>query len=317
MLYLTKPLRTLVGSSHSSDVAVCSKDPMIAQHFSVQRRLVSSCDIATVVSGPDSDQIANRLHLDSALPNGTAYCGEFRRRSLPIHSVDSVPPDGATVPARMDAADGSVSSHDNAQGQDGDSDTDDSDTDSDTDESDENSNTDNSDKDTGTDVDFLNQTQKTVQARLCLNKQLFDARYHALYPKGWIKLGLSVLGYYRNDLWLDDTKGWTVAYHGTTASNVASIVREGLRVRGGMSDHVYVSKLNEGKVCEWYGTGIYVSYLLKTAESYSREFKMNHSHYKVVLQCRVRPGYFETTTSSRGILLINDERDVRMWYFDS
>ena len=122
-----------------------------------------------------------------------------------------------------------------------------------------------------------------------------------------------VLGYYRNDLWLDDTKGWTVAYHGTTASNVASIVREGLRVRGGMSDHVYISKLNEGELAgERFGTGIYVSYHQETAESYSREFKMNHSHYKVILQCRVRPGYFETTTSSRGILLINDERDVRL-----
>ena len=80
-----------------------------------------------------------------------------------------------------------------------------------------------------------------------------------------------------------------------------------------MSNQCYVSKLNEGELNgERFGTGIYVSYLLETAESYSREFKMNHSHYKVVLECRVRPGYFETTTSSRGILLIEDERDVRL-----
>ena len=91
MLRLTVPLRTLVGSSHTCDVAVDTNDLMIDQHFFVQRRLVASCDNATVVSKPTSDQTVQPLFLCSALPNGTAGCEEVWKRSVPANRPDTGP----------------------------------------------------------------------------------------------------------------------------------------------------------------------------------------------------------------------------------
>ena len=101
---------------------------------------------------------------------------------------------------------------------------------------------------------------------------------------------------------------------GTAASNVAKIVDEGLRIKGGLDERTYDKLYDKEEVNgDRFGTGIYVSDLIETAEQYCRPFKMKNKFYHVILQCRVRPGYFEETSSSRSILLVKDERDVRLY----
>ena len=104
-------------------------------------------------------------------------------------------------------------------------------------------------------------------------------------------------------------------HHGTKyCENIAKIVDEGLRIKGGLDERTY-DELYENEIVngDRFGTGIYVSDLIETAEEYCRPFKMQNKFYHVVLQCRVRPGYFEQTSSSRSILLIKDAKDVRLY----
>ena len=135
----------------------------------------------------------------------------------------------------------------------------------------------------------------------------------SVLEQNWVKLGLSVLGCYRTNAWLEDSSGWKTVYHGTKyCENIAKIVDEGLRIKGGLDERTYDIRKEVGHG-DRYGTGIYVSDLMETAEEYCRPFKMKNKFYHVILQCRVRPGYFEETPSSRSILLIKDERDVRLY----
>ena len=179
------------------------------------------------------------------------------------------------------------------------------------DEAEESSTTDESDDDDNTNFAVLRDTllvqfQTQVQARLGLNKHVFDANFHAVLEQNWVKLGLSVLGSYRTDTWLENSSGWKTAYHGTKyCENIAKIVDEGLRIKGGLDGRTEYG--------DRFGTGIYVSEKIEFAEEYCKPFKMQNKFYHAVFQCRVRPGYFEETPSSRSILLIKDERDIRLY----
>lgn len=129
-------------------------------------------------------------------------------------------------------------------------------------------------------------------------------------PRGSVKLALSVAGRYPEDGWLDRDRGWPVAYHGTNAKGgtLASIVRKGLRIRGGA---------DAPRVGERYGTGVYVSPDPHVAATFCdfplvlRASKYHSKSLHVVVQCRVRPNSFLRTAAARPTWLVAREDHVR------
>ena len=52
-------------------------------------------------------------------------------------------------------------------------------------------------------------------------------------PSFCTKIALNVKTRFPGDLWLDKLRGWPVVYHGTSADNAGSIIRNGLLINGG------------------------------------------------------------------------------------
>lgn len=130
--------------------------------------------------------------------------------------------------------------------------------------------------------------------------------YHR--PIGWKRYALNVLGRYKSDQWLtnNNTDGWVIAYHGTSASVGRYIAEEGLLVKGGKS---------HAKNGEVYGTGVYVTPHVDYAAKYAPKVTVNDREYAMVFQCRVRPGtftrYWQRNDGSHNIWLVKNSSNIR------
>eukprot|EP00051_Salpingoeca_urceolata_P000891 m.36997 g.36997 ORF g.36997 m.36997 type:complete len:458 (+) comp11068_c0_seq2:109-1482(+) len=105
-------------------------------------------------------------------------------------------------------------------------------------------------------------------------------------PVGCERKAIKVLNMFESNAWLasdDKSSTWPVAYHGTAAKNVKNIHTDGLKVGG-----VDVDKVN-GDV---YGQGVYVSPLPEYALGYATKASVGGQSYRVVFQCRVKPGSY-------------------------
>ncbi|KAJ2986362.1 hypothetical protein NUW58_g5065 [Xylaria curta] len=97
-------------------------------------------------------------------------------------------------------------------------------------------------------------------------------------PCGWLRYALKVNGKFDSDVWLGSSNApgeWPVSYHGTGRLNAESIAEVGY-------------KLSKG-VRFLYGSGVYSSPSVTTAEAYAREFSSHGKRYKVIIQNRVNP----------------------------
>lgn len=102
-------------------------------------------------------------------------------------------------------------------------------------------------------------------------------------PCGWYRKAIRVVNKYDNDEWLGRTdKAWPVAYHGTTADNVKSILQNGLRAGG--SNGIPISN---GRM---HGSGIYLSPdpAYSGRINYSRPFVVDGHRHQLMFQVRVK-----------------------------
>ena len=116
-------------------------------------------------------------------------------------------------------------------------------------------------------------------------------------PLGCTKLGLRVLDKFSDNTWLDRDTGWQIAFHGTRArpADIASIIRDGFKVRGGHS------KARHG---EMFGPGIYCTPDVEFAKTYARgqPLPVGGDSLMLVVACRVHPGRFiEQTYPTSGL----------------
>ena len=170
----------------------------------------------------------------------------------------------------------------------------------------------------------LQELQRTVREALQLRTDDFDTEYDYVYtkkkaaaaakrgsatyqpPKGFAKLGLSVLGKYSSDAWLSRKAGWPIVYHGTRARPciIRSIVREGFKPAGGKAEAFNGSR---------FGSGIYCSPNSRFAASYSKQKKLSarssEEEYRVVFMCRVKPGSWREETDD--IWVVDNPRNIR------
>eukprot|EP01094_Clydonella_sp_ATCC50884_P006583 TRINITY_DN15806_c0_g1_i1.p1 TRINITY_DN15806_c0_g1~~TRINITY_DN15806_c0_g1_i1.p1 ORF type:complete len:523 (-),score=110.88 TRINITY_DN15806_c0_g1_i1:196-1764(-) len=130
-------------------------------------------------------------------------------------------------------------------------------------------------------------------------------------PEGAVRKALKVTGRFPGgDAWLaadDKASTWPVAFHGTSATAVAPIANDGLRV-GGSS----VPRRNGAA----YGSGVYVSPMPEYALRYAPRVRVSGTNYRVVFQCRVRPGSFTEHENDCGaygqrIWVVSDPKSVR------
>ncbi|XP_073693792.1 uncharacterized protein [Garra rufa] len=101
-------------------------------------------------------------------------------------------------------------------------------------------------------------------------------------PCGWYRIALKVLNKYPDgNVWLG-TDGmrehsvageWPVSYHGTSCTGAEGIASSSYKPGGG----------------QIYGRGIYSTYDIEEACSYSKQFTKNGKTYNVILQNRVNP----------------------------
>jgi len=119
---------------------------------------------------------------------------------------------------------------------------------------------------------------------------------------GWNKLALRVSAKYEDEQWLHKNT-WPVVYHGTSAdqATVLSIVRGGLKIRGG------TDRARHG---ERFGAGIYCSPVIDKAIRYAEVPLMVHGvPYTLVFQCRVRPEVYQK--HEKNAWLVQSGDDIR------
>jgi len=75
---------------------------------------------------------------------------------------------------------------------------------------------------------------------------------------------------------------WPIAYHGTTISNVRSILQDRLRIRGG-------GKVDRSTTACKYGEGVYCSPSITVAKGYSKKCEIWGDNYYPILFVRCRP----------------------------
>lgn len=144
--------------------------------------------------------------------------------------------------------------------------------------------------------------------------------YH--FPKGWYRHALKVDNKYKtHPLWLGMTnsKGeWAAAFHGTNAGAAKGIKEHGL-----LHEFVTSDVMKDDAERQYPSIpkvkGLYVATHCEAAASYSRTFDVPNPKgekitYKVVFQCRVRPGKF--TEHQRPVSVgyawrVFDERAIR------
>ena len=119
--------------------------------------------------------------------------------------------------------------------------------------------------------------------------------YHA--PKGWIGIGLKVLGVYFDDGWLgmDNIPGeWVVAYHGLGCNQPSDFVTPlpgrvfnmGLKAGGRQVHENCPDYFHPGRKV---GKGVYITPLIKVAEKYAGISIIGGKKYKTVIMVRVKP----------------------------
>jgi hypothetical protein len=119
--------------------------------------------------------------------------------------------------------------------------------------------------------------------------------YHA--PKGWIGIGLKVLGVYFDDGWLgmDNIPGeWVVAYHGLGCNQPSDFVTPlpgrvfnmGLKAGGRQLHENCPDYFHPGRKV---GKGVYITPLIKVAEQYAGISIIGGKKYKTVIMVRVKP----------------------------
>jgi len=174
---------------------------------------------------------------------------------------------------------------------------------------------------------LVHNTSGEVFDKFNVNKSMFDPSYDYDFrkiidttvfsrggktyfrPCGWFRIAIKVLGRYTGgDTWLGATDAsgvWYNAYHGTAPTNIDPITEDGLKVGGkGVP-------IKHGAA---YGPGVYVSPLISYAKIYAPSVTVSGKNYRIVFQCRVRPGSFtEHALSSSGNLIwvVADGKDVR------
>jgi hypothetical protein len=109
-------------------------------------------------------------------------------------------------------------------------------------------------------------------------------------PAGWRRIGVHVPGFEER------FSDWPVAYHGTDAANVLSLLQHGLLNPGRRTSDGRLVDSKHGKAYVDRQTGqipIYTSPSIEYAALYSRPLELGPGRYaKVVLQLRVRPDAF-------------------------
>jgi len=128
-------------------------------------------------------------------------------------------------------------------------------------------------------------------------------QYHR--PCGYERKALRVLDRYPggND-WISrqDARGWVNAYHGTLPISMNSICNNGLKAGG--SDGV---NLRNGAV---YGAGVYCSPFIGYAKGYAPTVTIDGKKFRIIFQCRVRPGSFSEHASGK-VWLVSEKEDIR------
>ena len=114
-------------------------------------------------------------------------------------------------------------------------------------------------------------------------------------PYGWFGIGLSVLGKYDNDDWINDNSKeskWSIAYHGVGGNLPSSEVIEKLRkkIKNGLEDGESQYKCNYSDIRhknKRIGTGVYLTQNINICENYSGQISFNNSKYKIALMVKV------------------------------
>ena len=119
-------------------------------------------------------------------------------------------------------------------------------------------------------------------------------KYHP--PLGWNGYGLRVSKQYDNgnDTWLNynNVEGeWYIAYHGTGKLNVPKQIIEGGFRRGDRQMYKNSKNMNPLSQNEFpkCGDGVYLTPIIKEAQSYSIGINYGDCKYYLVFMCRVNP----------------------------
>jgi len=137
------------------------------------------------------------------------------------------------------------------------------------------------------------------------NSQFFRGgrQYHR--PCGYERKALRVLDRFPggND-WISrqDARGWVNAYHGTLPINMNSICNDGLRAGGSNGVDIRIGAV--------YGAGVYCSPFINYAKGYAPTVTIDGKSFRIIFQCRVRPGSFSEHANGR-IWLVSEQEDIR------
>lgn len=125
-------------------------------------------------------------------------------------------------------------------------------------------------------------------------------------PVGCYRFALRVLGKYEDgDDWINNTgtRGWVNAFHGTSVDRATRIAVESLKKNG--EDGVEPSP----GPSDVYGNRVYVSPDFRYAASYARQDCLDGKYYKLIFQCRVRPGSYREENTR--IWTVANNKDIR------
>ena len=152
-----------------------------------------------------------------------------------------------------------------------------------------------------------------------LNKKRGKERYY--FPSGWTRIGLNIkdcFQYCENDSlnWLTMTnhdEEWSVAYHGTGAHCIDSILNNRLTVGCRQErKNYYNHNIRSNTFGEKCGIGVYCTPRVNIAEKYSiqasNEIMFDKKEYLVALQCRIDPKKFRDAGDFNYILNSEDIR---------
>ncbi len=126
-------------------------------------------------------------------------------------------------------------------------------------------------------------------------------------PCKWYRKALRVPNKFENDKWFGTGKdAWPVAYHGTDAANIKSIVRNGLRAGGSNGVPVVNGSAHGRGIC------LSPNPLKASLEKYSRIFDVDGSRHQVMFQVRVRPSAIKRTMDPF-VWICDNPQDVRAY----
>ena len=124
-------------------------------------------------------------------------------------------------------------------------------------------------------------------------------------PCGWYRKAIRVIGKFKDEKWLGEgVNAWPVAYHGTSANNIKSILSNGLRVGGS-------NGIPLANGCA-YGQGIYLSPNPKFSgqAKYSKPVHADGHEYQIMFQVRVKSESINKTKNV-DIWTCSNSQDIR------